>query len=508
MCLDNFESPWDQLSPRKRAVEMLLADITALPSVTVLITMRGGERPKETAWTLPVLPPLTNLPHDAAKRTWKSLAGTCDEWAEKLIEAVDCLPLAVTLLGSLAEVTTAETLWEYWQKENVAFAEKEKGDSSASLDISIAFSIESGRMAADVPSKRLLGILSMLPDGMPASPSPEFWCLFPDIPDISWSIDTLLKCSIVVRTANKRVRVNSLVQLYCEGHDLASSEDRRMLRDYYVTLASHFRDYNNLWNCVFNGMTMELNNMGSVLCKSLAWTPLPEVTPVIEAITAYTQFCTYIGIFSDVVVACAPEVQDLLDKTLGDFLTSLGSVSLYEGKFSLAEVHFKRALVLHESAQDIIGQANDCFQLGDVLYKSHRMEEAKTYYQRALDLNVQSNNSDGQANALTRLAEICKKLGKLDESRVHYERSLTFHEERHDQRSLADSLNDLGHVYLMMDNIKRAKESFKRALEFHKAVDDPVGQANDVSGLADVYQRLYQLAKAKAAHRKADGSRP
>ena len=109
MCLDNFESPWDQLSPRKRAVEMLLADITALPSVTVLITMRGGERPKETAWTLPVLPPLTNLPHDAAKRTWKSLAGTCDEWADKLIEAVDCLPLAVTLLGSLAEVTTAET---------------------------------------------------------------------------------------------------------------------------------------------------------------------------------------------------------------------------------------------------------------------------------------------------------------------------------------------------------------------------------------------------------------
>ena len=110
LCLDNFESPWDQLSPSKRAVEMLLADTTALPSVTVLIIMRGGERPKESSWKLPVLPPLTNLPHDTAKRTWESLAGTCNEWAEKRIEAVDCLPPAVTLLGNLAELTTAETL--------------------------------------------------------------------------------------------------------------------------------------------------------------------------------------------------------------------------------------------------------------------------------------------------------------------------------------------------------------------------------------------------------------
>ena len=276
---------------------MPLADITALPSVTVLIIMRGGERPKESSWKLPVLPPLTNLPHDTAKRTWESLAGTCNEWAEKRIEAVDCLPPAVTLLGSLAELTTAETLWEHWQKE--------KGDSLTSLELSIALFLECGLMAADISSKRLLGILIMLPDGMPAFPLPEFRRLFPDIPHISWSLDTLLKCNLAVHTADKMVWVNSLVQLYCENHDLASSEDRRTLPDYYVTFTSHLRDYNNFWNCLFKGMTTELNNMGSMLRKSLAWTPLPEVTPVIEAIVAYTQFCTYIGNFSDVIVTCA-----------------------------------------------------------------------------------------------------------------------------------------------------------------------------------------------------------
>jgi hypothetical protein len=237
LCLDTFESPWDQLGPGKRAVEMLLAHITALSSVTVLVTMRGAERPKETAWTPPMLRPLNNFSRDAAKHAWKSLvpAGTCDEWAERLIDAVDCLPLAVTLLCGLAEVSTAETLWERWQKENIALLEKEKGDKLASLEFSITLSLKSSRMASDVSSKRLLGILSLLPDGIPEFPPPEFRRLFPDIPDISRSLDAVLKCSLAVCTADRRVRVDPLVRLYCERHGLASPEDARTLRDYYIT---------------------------------------------------------------------------------------------------------------------------------------------------------------------------------------------------------------------------------------------------------------------------------
>ncbi|KAH9003754.1 hypothetical protein EDB86DRAFT_2273104 [Lactarius hatsudake] len=501
LCLDNFESPWDQPGPSRGAVETLLADITALPSVTVLITMRGGERPRGTAWTLPMLPPLTNFPRDAAKRTWESLAGTCDEWAEKLIDAVDCLPLAVTLLGSLAEVSTAETLWERWQKENIALVEKEKGDKLSSLEFSIELSLESSRMAADGSSKRLLGILSLLPDGMPASPSPEFQRLFPDVPDIPRSLDTLLKCSLAVRTADKRVQVNSLVRLYCERNDLATADDRRALRDYYVTLASH--GYDNLSRELFKRMTMEMNNMESVLRKSLTLTPLSEITPVIEAVIAYTQFCSYIGNFSDVVITSATNVQGLPEETLGDCLTSLGSICLSDDNVAQAEEHFRRALILHQSAQDVVGQANDHCHLGDVLYRCDKVEEARARYQMAFDLNVVSNSPYGQANALTHLGDTYRKLGKLEESCSHYNRSLDLHQEHQDQLGQANSLKGLGHVYLRMDNIKLAEESFDKALELHKAVNDLVGQANDISSLADIYQRLDNFDRAEEAYKKA-----
>ena len=45
LCLDNFESPWDQSSELKHSIEELLSRITVLHHVTVLITMRGVERP-------------------------------------------------------------------------------------------------------------------------------------------------------------------------------------------------------------------------------------------------------------------------------------------------------------------------------------------------------------------------------------------------------------------------------------------------------------------------------
>ena len=501
LCLDSLESPWDQPGLGRRAVELLLTDITALSSVTVLVTMRGGERPKETAWTLPLFPPLANFGRNAAKRTWESLAGTCDEWAENLIDAVDCLPLAVSLLGSLAQVSTAETLWERWQKENIAVVEKEKGDKLSSLDFSIALSLESGRMATDSSSRRLLGIVSLLPDGMSTSPSPEFRRLFPDIPDISRSLDTLLARSLAVRTADKRVQVNSLVRLYCENHEIVTTGDRRALRDYYVTLAS--LGYDSLGADLFKRMTAEINNMGSVLQRSLAWTPPSEVTPVVEAVIAYTQFCSYIGNLSDAALACAIQVPGLSDETLGDCLASLGLICFGDGKVDSAQKHFSRALAFHQKVQDVIGQANDYCHLGDVLYRIDDVEEARTHYQRAYDLYIRVKSTYGQANVLIHLGDVYRKLGDLEESRSYYQMSLALHKEHRDELGRANGLKGLGRVHLRMDNLRDAKECFEKALELHKSVNDLVGQANDTSSLADIYRRLDNPAKAEEAYKEA-----
>src|SRR6202021_429517 len=73
ICFDNFESPWDQNVETKHSVEELLSTITELSRVTVLITMRGAERPAQTQWTQPFLEPLETLGHDSAKQIWQAI---------------------------------------------------------------------------------------------------------------------------------------------------------------------------------------------------------------------------------------------------------------------------------------------------------------------------------------------------------------------------------------------------------------------------------------------------
>ncbi|KAF8268850.1 P-loop containing nucleoside triphosphate hydrolase protein [Lactarius quietus] len=117
ICFDNFESPWDQNVETKHSVEEVLSRVTELHCVTVLITMRGAERPAQTQWTQPFLEPLETLSHNAAKDIWQAIAGNYNNFSKKLIEVVDYVPLAVDLLSHLSQVTPPELLWEEWSSK-------------------------------------------------------------------------------------------------------------------------------------------------------------------------------------------------------------------------------------------------------------------------------------------------------------------------------------------------------------------------------------------------------
>ncbi|KAI0294312.1 P-loop containing nucleoside triphosphate hydrolase protein, partial [Multifurca ochricompacta] len=166
LCLDNFESPWDQDGDTKHTVEQLLSRITELQSVTVMITMRGTERPARTQWTQPVLPPLQTLGHDAGKEIWQKISDNYDEFAEELLKAVDYVPLAIDLLAHLSQVTPPSLLWKEWCKKQTGILQRGQAHKLLNIEYSIQLSINSGRMRANPSAKDLLGVLSMLPDGM------------------------------------------------------------------------------------------------------------------------------------------------------------------------------------------------------------------------------------------------------------------------------------------------------------------------------------------------------
>jgi NB-ARC domain len=60
LCLDNFETIWDNQVVRSD-VESFLSHLNHLPQLAIIVTMRGTQRPSRVSWSKPLLPPLEKL---------------------------------------------------------------------------------------------------------------------------------------------------------------------------------------------------------------------------------------------------------------------------------------------------------------------------------------------------------------------------------------------------------------------------------------------------------------
>ncbi|KAJ7240903.1 hypothetical protein C8J57DRAFT_1561900 [Mycena rebaudengoi] len=162
--LDNLETPWEPLSSRSE-VEEFLSLLTDVPQLGLMITMRGAERPAKVKWTCPFLAPLEPLSNAAAEQTFIEVADDSHDDAsiKKLLELTGNLPLAVSLIASVAGSEGCAQALSRWKLESTRML-SEGYDQRSSLDISIMLSYTSSRMTPG--AQELLSILSLLPDGL------------------------------------------------------------------------------------------------------------------------------------------------------------------------------------------------------------------------------------------------------------------------------------------------------------------------------------------------------
>lgn len=147
LVLDNAESFWFdyEIQPHARAI---LRDICGIRTVTLLLTIRGTERPDVTVWDpLPLLGPLS-LPY--ARQAFLAIATGLEPDAplDHLLKMVDYVPLAVSLLARRCQIMgkCAATLCSRWEKEHIALLRLGGGGSDDNIDISIKLSLNSPLM--------------------------------------------------------------------------------------------------------------------------------------------------------------------------------------------------------------------------------------------------------------------------------------------------------------------------------------------------------------------------
>ncbi|KAJ7190024.1 P-loop containing nucleoside triphosphate hydrolase protein, partial [Mycena pura] len=215
LILDNLETVWESPGSRKETEEFL-ALLADLKHLALIITMRGAERPAQVRWTRPFLQPLSPLAHDAAQKTFIDIAGEIHDTNDvhKILHLTDNMPLAIDLMAHLVDSEGCATVLSRWDTEKTSLV-SDGYERGSNLDMSIALSISSPRVASVSGTKDLLGLLSMLPDGISDLELRE--SNFP-IHNSFECKATLLRTSLAYYSSQKRLKVLVPIQEYMQRH--------------------------------------------------------------------------------------------------------------------------------------------------------------------------------------------------------------------------------------------------------------------------------------------------
>ncbi|KAJ7471426.1 P-loop containing nucleoside triphosphate hydrolase protein, partial [Mycena galericulata] len=266
LVLDNFETPWEPKEARAEVEEFLslLADI---PQLALVITMRGAERPGKVRWSRPFLKALEPLTSSAARQTFLDIADTCDEAdLGRLLPITNNLPLAVTLLASLVAYEDPKTVLSRWENENTSIL-SDGSNKRSNLDLSISLSLSSPRMLWAPNALQLLGIFSVLPDGISDADLTESGL---PIGDVLAAKSTLLRTSLAYVDRDRRIKVLVPIREYVLRCLPPPLELLQPLRQYFSRLISLWKDYQQLsLGDIVPRITANLGNLHRLLVYSL-----------------------------------------------------------------------------------------------------------------------------------------------------------------------------------------------------------------------------------------------
>lgn len=165
LLLDNLETPWEADRP---AVQDTLSQLTAVPGLALLASLRGGTAPASPAWSLVTeLPPLAP---DDARALFLGIARKIrpdDPDLAPFLAELGGVPLAIELVGRRAEPLDRLTgLWRDWQRRGTELARDPDlpEERRTSVLRSVDLSLHSTRLHEE--GRRLLALLGLSPAGM------------------------------------------------------------------------------------------------------------------------------------------------------------------------------------------------------------------------------------------------------------------------------------------------------------------------------------------------------
>ncbi|KAJ7654326.1 P-loop containing nucleoside triphosphate hydrolase protein, partial [Mycena rosella] len=268
LILDNLETPWEPVEGRGE-VEELLSLLADIPTLALLITMRGAERPAKVKWTRPFLPTLEPLSPSASGQIFSDVADEPEigeqSVLDELIVLSDNLPLAVSLMASIASFEGYTSTLSRWKGESTTLV-SDGHDKRSNLEISITLSLESPRISPD--ARNLLSLLSILPDGITDEDIIVSKIL---IPDIAHCRTSLLRTSLGHVDVHGRLKALSPIREFIRRVHPPSVSLSKPLRTHLQDLLMVWRSHRQLpLGYLVPRLLANLGNFNELILQGLA----------------------------------------------------------------------------------------------------------------------------------------------------------------------------------------------------------------------------------------------
>ncbi|KAJ7333393.1 hypothetical protein DFH08DRAFT_1021040 [Mycena albidolilacea] len=469
LILDNLETVWEPMQSRGGIEEFLLL-LTEVKHLTLLITMRGSERPGKVHWTHPFLLPLQPLSAEAAQQTFMDITDNAyiKEDMEQIFQFTDNMPLAVDLIAHLCDYEGLSNVLARWQTERTSLLSLGY-DRKSNVDVSISLSLSSPRITSE--SKELLSLLSILPDGLSDGELVQYKL---PIQNILSCKSALLATSLAYQDGKRRLRLLMPMREYVQKFLPPSLALVQCLcKQFYALLELYqkYKKYNGeQLGPVINQIELNLGNFHQVLQQGL-YNHALDLGITMHSISFLNSFHRFTGrgytVLLDSILPILPGLDDpqlQLCFIIEVLISAAYNPSLDREQFimqapSMLE-HINNPLLecqfYHAAGTYFQYRRSDIYHGSDI-------HQALQFYSKALDLSRLCQDTNEQCNVLLSSARLKYRTGDYRTAQADIAKALALYKSAPDLVQEANALFTGALCSIPLGNFLQAMDSLHRS---------------------------------------------
>lgn len=471
LVLDNTETPWWRDAV---ATEAVLTELTQVPELALVCSVRGHRAPGRPRFGTTVLVP--GLPEAEARELFLARAGERHRHSALLpglLTTMDGVPLAIELLAT--QVRTDETslarvakAWLAKRTELLAVRPDAK-DRLDSYEVSLALSLGSPSMTE--AGYQLYALMGRLPAGLRTE-----WVGQLLYVEGETALETLSNLGLVF-DAGDRSRMLAPVREHAADQALAAPILRRIVEHWLALAKSAGPMVGEPGSSdAIAVLAAELANLENVFGIGIAH----AYESAIDAALALTKLVWMTGIGSNQMLLSSEAVaRDRGDELrLSSIRECLGDIALARGDELEARRWYDEAITLYRKLDKPLGKAHCIKGLGDLALGRSDVRLAFSCYNQSLEVYRAANDGNGEARCIKGLGDVAMSENNYMLATEHFRRAIALYEQTGFSRGRASCIKRLGDIALRSSMMSEAKQRYREASEIFREVSAILGQAN------------------------------